>query len=638
MPITVKEWGLNNAFTEETIQLNGCYIDQSSTLATDQVIYPFVPDTIPQPYYDWHFSKLPSDPNQRNSYGYNQRFEQLTVGNHTCPYPSLIPNSTAPQRWRFEITNPNKIYQSAVVWKQKCFTETNFEHIIKVNLQNVRSDINEDCTGTGGEDHFFLDEISLDVLPASGGNSICNVIPEICVGRNNNGGTNNNTGGNGGFTNRSLCNYENADTGAKHTLVISLSDNDLTDQNLVLAIEYYILTLTDGTQRTFGHHIRTVVAGPNGTPHITIHNVPNIQSISFKINASETETRVTIIEESNTQTNYYEVPDMYSVPYPQKYIVFNLLAVFKNGYLNLTDNYLPNYDVVEIKTQPQKVLFVIDSNIYTDATELRFRSQRYNPLVDVDHLTSVSYSLQLSPNTFLPAQKIGNEWVISNISSINRVKSVRFESSVPIETIRAAASSPEDPPPEPPQNEIKTKFFERLQRFGYRVGPFESGTPVVDCFVSSVALTSNIDKKTLDRFGPLVSLRFLDDIRHPDHEAFRYLFIDKYKELTVKYAAGRSGPGYKLETYHIEIKNWNYETNGYDIGYTQLYNSYTKGTPIFVDVQPVENPNMYFPAYSWQTNKIKLYRYDGNTQSFVELEPNTPINMTLAILAIFKTL
>jgi len=124
MPITVKEWGLSNAFTEETIQLNGCYIDQSSTLSTDQVIYPFVPDTVPQPYYDWHFSKLPSDPNQRNRYGYNQRFEQLILGTYTCPYPTLIPNATTPQGWRFEITNPNKIYQSAVVSKQKCFTET----------------------------------------------------------------------------------------------------------------------------------------------------------------------------------------------------------------------------------------------------------------------------------------------------------------------------------------------------------------------------------------------------------------------------------------------------------------------------------------------------------------------------------
>jgi hypothetical protein len=106
----------------------------------------------------------------------------------------------------------------------------------------------------------------------------------------------------------------------------------------------------------------------------------------------------------------------------------------------------------------------------------------------------------------------------------------------------------------------------------------------------------------------------------------------------VKEAAGRSGPGYKLETYHIEIKDWRYQTDGYDIGYTQLYNSYTKGTPIFVDVQPIKNPNMYFPAYSWEKDKIKIYRYDGNTQSFVELEPNTPVNMTLAILAIFKTL
>jgi hypothetical protein len=185
---------------------------------------------------------------------------------------------------------------------------------------------------------------------------------------------------------------------------------------------------------------------------------------------------------------------------------------------------------------------------------------------------------------------------------------------------------------------MKIKFFERLQRFGYRVGPFERGTPVTDCFVSSVASTNNIDKKTLDRFGPIVSLRFPDDIRHPDHETFRYLFIDRYKELTMAQAAGRSGPGYKLETYHIEIKNWNYQTDGYDIGYTNLHNSYTKGKPIFVDVQPVENPNMYFPAYSWKTNKIKIYRYDGNTNSFVELEPNTPVNMTLAILTIFKTM
>jgi hypothetical protein len=633
MPTTTKEWGLSNAFTEETIQLNGCYIDQSSTLATDQVIYPFVPDTVPQPYYDWHFSKLPSDSNQRNRYGYNQRFEQLVLGTYTCPYPTLIPNSTTPQGWRFEITNPNKIYQSAVASKQKCFTEKNFEHIIRVNFQNVWSNISDNCTGEG---HFFLSSLPF-IGPTAPQDPICDLIPEICTGRSNNGGTNNNTGGNGGYTNESLCNYAYADTGAKHTIVISLSDNDLFDLNLVLAIEYYILTLTDGSKRTFGHHIRTVIAGTNGTPYIAVHNVPNIQSISFQINVSGSETRVTIIEESNTRTNYYEVRDIYSIPYPQKYIVFNLLSVYNNGYLNITDEYLPNYEVVKIYTQPKKVLFVVDSNIYDNAQELRFKSQRHNPPVDVDHLTSVSYSLQLSPNTFSPAQKIGNEWVISNISSINKVKSVKFESLVPIETIRATASSPDNPPPEPPRTEIKTKFFERLQRFGYRVGPFERGTPVIDCFVSSVPFTSNIEKKTLDRFGPLVSLRFLDDIRHPDHEAFRYLFIDRYKELDVKDAAGRSGPGYKLETYHIEIKNWNYETDGYDIGYTQLYNSYTKGAPIFVDVQPIENPDMYFPAYSWKTDKIKIYRYDGNTQSFVELAPNTPVNMRLAVLAIFKT-
>jgi len=634
MPITVKEWGLSNAFTEETIQLNGCYIDQSSTLSTDQVIYPFVPDTIPQPYYDWHFSKLPSDPSQRNRYGYNEKFEQLILGTHTCPYPTLIPNSTTPQGWRFEITNPNKIYQSAVASKQKCFTEREFEHVIKINLQNVWQNIDNDCTGNN---HFFLFSLPF-IGPTAPMDPICDLIPEICTGRNNNGGTNNNTGGNGGYTNGSLCDYSNADTGAKHTLVISLSDNDIFDLNLVLAIEYYILTLTNGSKRTFGHHIRTVIASPNTTPYITVHNVPNIESISFKINVSASETRITIIEETSTQRNDYETPKIGSITYPQKYIIFNLLSVFNNGYLNLTDEYLPDYEVVKIDTQPKKVSFVIDSNIYTNAQELRFKSQRHNPPVDVDHFTSVSYSLQLSPHTFLPAQKIGNEWVISNISSINQVKSVRFESSLPIETIRATASSPDNPPPQPPITEMKTKFFERLQRFGYRVGPFERGTPVTDCFVSSFAFTSNIDKKTLDRFGPLVSLRFWDDIRHPDHETFRYLFIDKYKELNVKDASGRSGPGYKLETYHIEIKNWNYETDGYDIGYTQLYNSYTKGTPIFVDVQPIENPNMYFPAYSWQTNKIKLYRYDGNTQSFVELEPNTPINMTLAILAIFKTL
>ena len=636
MPITVKEWGLSNAFTEETIQLNGCYIDQSSTLSTDQVIYPFVPDTVPQPYYDWHFSKLPSNPNQRNRYGYNQKFEQLVIGTYTCPYPTLIPNSTTPQGWQFRIRDPNKIYQSAVASKQKCFTETNFEHIIRVNLQNVQSNINDNCTGDG---HFFLTSLPyVSISAPMDPFGICDVIPEICTGRSNNGGTNNNTGGNGGYTNGSLCDYDNADTGAKHTLVISLSDNDLFDQNLVLAIEYYILTLTNGTQRTFGHHIRTVIAGSNSTPYITVHNIPNIQSISFKINVLGSETSVTIIEETNTQTTYYEVPNTYFIQYPQKYIVFNLLSVFNNGYLNITDNYLPKYDVVQVRTQPQKISFVIDSNIYTNAQELRFKSQRHNPPTDVDHLTSVSYSLQLAPDVFLPAQKIGNEWIISNISSLNRVKRVRFESSVPIETIRATASAPDDPPPEPPETEIKTKFFERLQRFGYRVGPFERGTPVTDCFVSSIALTSNIDKKTLDRFGPLVSLRFLDDIRHPDHEAFRYLFIDRYKELDVKDAAGRSGPGYKLETYHIEIKNWNYKTDGYDIGYTQLYNSYTKGTPIFVDVQPIENPDMYFPAYSWEKNKIKIYRYDGNTQSFVELAPNTPVNMKLAILAIFKTL
>jgi len=637
MPTVIKEWGLSNAFTEETVQLNGCYIDQSSTLSTDQVIYPFVPDTVPQPYYDWHFSKLPSNPNQRNRYGYNQRFEQLTVGNYTCPYPALIPNTTSPQGWRFEITNPNKIFQSAVASKQKCFTETNFEHIIKVNLQNVWQDIDSNCTGNN---HFFLGSLPfigpLDNTDPT--NPICTPLPEICAGRSNNGGTNNNTGGNGGYTNGSLCDYAYADTGAKHTLVISLSDNDLFDQNLVLAIEYYILTLTNGTQRTFGHHIRTVIAGSNSTPYITVHNIPNIQSISFKINVSGSETRITIIEETNTQTTYYEVPNTYSIQYPQKYIVFNLLSVFNNGYLNITDSYLPKYDVVEISTQPKKVSFVIDSSIYDNAQELRFKSQRHNPPTDVDHLTSVSYSLQLAPDVFLPAQKIGTEWIISNISSINRVKRVRFESPFPIETIRATASAPDDPPPELPRTEIKTKFFERLQRFGYRVGPFEKGTPVTDCFVSSIPFTSNIDKKTLDRFGPLVSLRFLDDIRHPDHEAFRYLFIDRYKELDVKDAAGRSGPGYKLETYHIEIKNWNYQTDGYDIGYTHLYNSYTKGTPIFVDVQPIENPNMYFPAYSWQSNKIKIYRYDGNAQSFVELAPNTPVNMKLAILAIFKTL
>jgi hypothetical protein len=634
MPITVKEWGLSNAFTDETIQLNGCYIDQSSTLVTDQVIYPFVPDTVSQPYYDWHFSKLPSDPNQRNRYGYNERFEQLILGTYTCPYPTLIPNSTTPQGWRFEVTNPNKIYQSAVASKQKCFTETNFEHIIRVNFQNVWQNIDNNCNG---QNHFFLSDLPF-IGPTAPQDPICDSIPEICTGRNNNGGTNNNTGGNGGYTSGSLCNYAYADTGAKHTIVISLSDNDLFDLNLVLAIEYYILTLTDGAKRTFGHHIRTVIADQNNAPYITVHNTPDIESISFKINVSGSQTRVTIIEETNTKTNHYEVPNTYSIQYPQKYIVFNLLSVFNNGYLNTTDEYLPDYEVVKIDTQPKKVSFVIDSNIYSNAQELRFKSQRHNPPTDVDHLTSVSYSLQLTPNIFLPAQKNGNEWVISNISSINEVKSVRFESSVPIETIRATASAPDDPPPEPPINEVKTKFFERLQRFGYRVGPFERGTPVTDCFVSSVAFTSEINKKTLDRFGPLVSLRFLDDIRHPDHEAFRYLFIDRYKELTVREAAGRSGPGYKLETYHIEINNWNYETDGYDIGYTQLYNSYTKGTPIFVDVQPIENPDMYFPAYSWQTDKIKIYRYDGNTQSFVEIEPNTPVNMTLAILAIFKTL
>jgi hypothetical protein len=633
MPTTVREWGLNSAFTEENIHLHGCYIDQSSTLPTDQVIYPVVPDTVPQPYYDWHFSKLPSDPNQRNRYGYNQRFEQLVLGNYTCPYPTLIPNSTTPRGWRFEVTNQNKIYQSAVASKQKCFTETNFEHMIRVNFQNVWQNINNNCTGNN---HFFLD--SLPFVELSHVRTACDLIPEICTGKSNNGGTNNNTGGNGGYTNGSLCDYAYADTGAKHTLVVSLFDRDLSDQNLILAIEYYILTLTNGTQRTFGHHIRTVVSGSNGMTHVIVHNSTNIESITFQINVSESSTRVNIIEDSNTTRIIHEVPDTYLIPYPQRYAIFNLLAVFNNGYLGITESYLPKYDVVEIRTHPNKVSFVIDSSIYSNAEELRFKSQRYNPPEDDDNIESVKYSLQLSPDTFLPAQKVGNEWVISNISSVNRVKSVRFESNYPIEMIRVTASSSEIPPPETPPSETKATFFERLQRFGHRVGPFERGTPVIDCFVSSVALTSNIAKKTLDRFGPLVSLQFPDDIRHPDHETFRYLFIDRHKELTMAQAAGRSGPGYKLETYHIEIKNWNYQTDGYDIGYTHLHNSYTKGKPIFVDVQPVENPNMYFPAYSWKTNKIKIYRYDGNTNSFVELEPNTPVNMTLAILTIFKTM
>jgi hypothetical protein len=628
MPTTVKEWGLNNAFTEENIQLIGCYI----------VIYPFVPDTVPQPYYDWHFSKLPSDPNQRNRYGYNARFEQLTLGNYTCPYPTLIPNSTNPTGWRFQVTNPNKIYQSAVVSKQRCFTEPSFEHLIKVNFQKKVERIDSSCTGNN---HFFLDFLPFLFLASEEIedllNPFCTPIPEICMGQDN-GGTNNNTGGNGGYTSGSVCNYAYADTGAKHTLVITLFDNDLTNRKLILAIEYYILTLTDGTQRTFGHHIRTVVSSPNSTPYILVHNTPNIQSISFRINVSGSQTRITITRAENTGKHSYEVPNAYSIQYPQKYAIFNLLSVFKNGYLDITDRYLPEYDVVEISTQPNRVLFTIDSNIYVGAEELRFKSQRHNPPQDVDHLTSVSYSLQLAPDSFIPARKVGNEWIISNISSVNRVKSVRFESNLPIETIRATAISPDNPPSESQPPEVKLYFFERLQRFGYRVGPFESGTPVTDCFVSSNPITADMEKKTLDRFGPLVSLQFLDDIRHPHYGAFRYLFIDRYKELNVREIAGRSGPGYKLETYHIEIKNWNYKTDGYDIGYAHLHNSYTKGTPIFVDVQPVVNPDMYFPAYSWETNTIKIYRYDGNTQSFVELEPNTPVNMTLAILAIFKTI
>ena len=633
MPIQTGNWGLDTSFPNLTTEIG--HLSQSSTQTGDEVIYPPVPDTRPSPYYSWHFSKHASTP--KNYYGYNNRFQQLTLGTYTAPYPNLYPNSANPTAWEFGTANIEKILQHAVMTQDRCFyTDTNFIYVAQIDFTRSFATVGSSCEGN--EEFFLESPPASDFFPSR--EEVCMLLPELCGISDDNGGTNDNSGGNGGFTSGDLCDFSSATTGARHAFILAFGDSYETRQ-LTCAIIHHIYTQTDGTTRKYGHYIEVKIISNTQPPHTIVLNNPNITGIKFTITKTNNNTRVSITEIGNMggdpYTTQHNSPYDYQVSFPTKVFFLNTILNIGNGY-DLVKDYFTNYRVTDNRTSPTNARFTIQPTIPPNTTKLILESAENDPLVGTDFFNSVQFSRQATPNIFENATRSGTKWEIQNISTENPIHTLKFVSNYPIESILWTAEHTEDNPPPPESEEPKFPFFLRLQRYGYRVGPFEKGKEINDCFVTDNPLTYQIQEIGLQRFGPLIALQHPNDIRHPQADQFRYLFVNhiNLQEENMEYAAGTFGPGFKLEIYQFDIKNWAYNPEGYDIGFKNLFNSYTKGFPIFVDVQPVENPNMYFPSYNWKTNTVKLYQYNDTTNSFEELEANTPVNIKIAVLAVFN--
>jgi hypothetical protein len=635
----------NSSFQSRLDTLIGHRTTSSST-TNDDVIFPAVPDTHPAPYYSWNITR-----SQPNYYGYNDRYSQITISSYNPPYPTVLTNG-----WRFNYDDNTRIFQKGIKTTLHCFQTIIIPFRYKTTIQiSLPTSPGSSCTNS---DDFWLNELPTVIVPAAPDRCRsqedcpegCSCVQGRCecsrdvdggVGEGGGGGAG---GGGGGGSNP--CDFSDPQNlyGIKHqiTILFGPSDNDTTNiasPHIAFSITHYLFKNTVGTTTKYGHYLEAKIQYGEQSQTVNINTLTNIR---FTIEQTTSTTATIKATDADTNNDIASItinkPNLTNL----RYYAFNTVsAVGGQGDINPTEaaTHIATYTIIENTTQNSPVVAILTMpttpSTWSTINSLMLIAQHNNPPTNTNTISRAWYKRQNDTGwlRFIWENSL-QQWVSGPLSSDNPVIYIKIQASVPIESLLLTGTYEEPPPPPPPPPPQGTPFTEHivLGRTGFNT-PGMYGQRLFPIFVSSMPELSD---NNLTRFGPNLALENQTNKKLPNTENhfYRYLMIgaamNEYGLPT-----GRIGPGHRFEIVPIQLGG-RYPKDGF-LWYAA--NSVWHGTPIFIDIQPIQNPAMYNIAYNWHTSRIQLFKWDNNTNSWQELEENDEIvPCRFHALVLFKTL